>query len=188
MAFGWRSFVCAIAYGVLAWFSLQPEFLSLGLFYGLLSICLAATLVAFRGASEQPLTPLRLLLWAGCFHVIGVLGDPLWEDDFFRYLWDGYRFYETGSPYGIAPATFFGDGTIPTIFQGLLARINYPDVQTILWPYPAIHFSVESPFISRNSLGASIIVRFGRHGANPVVIAPGQYSLGVALRLVPIGH
>jgi len=127
-------FVCAIAYGVLAWFSLQPEFLSLGLFYGLLSICLAATLVAFRGASEQPLTPLRLLLWAGCFHVIGVLGDPLWEDDFFRYLWDGYRFYETGSPYGIAPATFFGDGTIPTIFQGLLARINYPDVQTIYGP------------------------------------------------------
>ncbi len=98
--------VCAIAYGVLAWFSLKPELLFLGLFYGLLSICLAATLVAFRGASEQPLTPLRLLLWAGCFHVIGVLGDPLWEDDFFRYLWDGYRFYETGSPYGIAPPHF----------------------------------------------------------------------------------
>jgi alpha-1,6-mannosyltransferase len=128
--------VCAIAYGVLAWFSLQPEFLSLWVFYGLLGICLFATLIAFVGVSarEQSLTPLRLLFWAGCFHAIGVLGEPMWEDDFFRYLWDGYRFYEIGSPYGVAPVTLFGDDTIPTLFQGLLARINYPDVPTIYGP------------------------------------------------------
>ena len=127
-------FVCAIAYGVLAWYSLQPEFLSLWLFYGLLGVSLLATLVAFGCAANQSLTPLRLLFWAGCFHAIGVLGDPLWEDDFYRYLWDGYRFFETGSPYGIAPATFFGHDEIPVIFQGLLARINYPDVPTIYGP------------------------------------------------------
>jgi hypothetical protein len=127
-------FVCAIAYGVLAWYSLQPEFLSLWLFYGLLGVSLLATLVAFGCAANQSLTPLRLLFWAGCFHAIGVLGDPLWEDDFYRYLWDGYRFFETGSPYGMAPSTFFGHGETPVIFQELLARINYPDVPTIYGP------------------------------------------------------
>lgn len=126
--------VCAISYSVLAWFSLHPELLSLPIYYGLLGVCLAATLVAFVGADEKSLTPMKLLLWAGCFRLIGVWGDPLWEDDFFRYLWDGYRFYETGSPYGIAPSVFFGDSSIPGKFYGLLAQVNYPDVPTIYGP------------------------------------------------------
>jgi hypothetical protein len=126
--------ICAICYSVLAWFSLHPEFLSLPIYYGLLGTCLAATLIVFNGADEKSLTPTKLLLWAACFRFIGVLGDPLWEDDFFRYLWDGYRFYETGSPYGIAPSLFFGDSNIPAKFYGLLAQINYPDVPTIYGP------------------------------------------------------
>ena len=126
--------VCAIAYSVLAWLSLHPEFLSLQIFYGLLGLCLITTLVAFNVTDEKSLTPMRLLLWAVCFRIIGVCGDPLWEDDFFRYLWDGYRFYETGSPYGIAPSLFFGDSAIPEKFYQLLAQVNYPDVATIYGP------------------------------------------------------
>jgi alpha-1,6-mannosyltransferase len=126
--------VCAISYCVLAWLSLHPESLSLQLYYLLLGICLTATLVAFNNADEKSLTPMKLLLWAGCFRLIGIWGDPLWEDDFFRYLWDGYRFYETGSPYGVAPSSFFGDSNIPGMFYGLLAQVNYPDVPTIYGP------------------------------------------------------
>jgi hypothetical protein len=123
-----------VAYIVLAWFSLRPELLSLTIYYGLLGICLFATLLVFIGVDEKTITPTRLLLWAACFRLIGLAGDPLWEDDFFRYLWDGYRFYETGSPYGIAPSMFFGDGNIPAQFYSLLAQINYPDVPTIYGP------------------------------------------------------
>ncbi len=119
--------VCAIAYSVLAWLSLHPESLTLSVYYALLGTCLLATLVAFQGAEEMSLTPCKLLLWAACFRLIGVFGDPLWEDDFFRYLWDGYRFYEAGSPYGIAPSAFFGDANIPAQFYALLAQVNYPD-------------------------------------------------------------
>jgi hypothetical protein len=126
--------VCAIAFGVLAWLSIQPEFLSLWEFYALLAICFTATLAVFGFSGEQALTPFRIVFWALCFRVIGFLGDPLWEDDFFRYLWDGYRFYEAGTPYGIAPSEFFGDGTIPDKFRHLLARINYPNVPTIYGP------------------------------------------------------
>ncbi len=125
---------CAVGYSVLTWLSLQPEHLSLTTYYSLLALCLLASLVAFYYADEKLLTPARLLIWAACFRMIGVCGDPLWEDDFFRYLWDGYRFYETGTPYGIAPATFFGDSSIPARFYGLLAQVNYPDVPTIYGP------------------------------------------------------
>lgn len=125
---------CAVAYIVLAWFSLSPEHLSLTIYYGLLGICLLATLVVFIGVDEKLITPMRILFWAACFRLIGLTGDPLWEDDFFRYLWDGYRFYETGSPYGIAPSVFFGSSHIPAQFYSLLAQINYPDVPTIYGP------------------------------------------------------
>ena len=126
--------VCAIAYGVLAWLSVRPEFLFLWEFYALFAVCLISTLIVCWASTEQAITSLRILGWALCFRIIGFLGDPLWEDDFFRYLWDGYRFYETGSPYGIAPSEFFGDSSIPEKFRQLLARINYPNVPTIYGP------------------------------------------------------
>lgn len=126
--------VCAIAYSALAWLSLHPALLTLSIFYVLLGVCLVATLVAIQDADNKSFTASKLLLWAACFRLIGVFGDPLWEDDFFRYLWDGYRFYETGSPYGIAPSTFFGDANIPPEYYALLAQINYPDVPTIYGP------------------------------------------------------
>ncbi len=134
----WRldgsGFVCAIAYSILAWFSLHPESLTLSVYYALLSTCLLATLIAFQGADEKTITPLKLLCWAACFRLIGVFGDPLWEDDFFRYLWDGYRFYEAGTPYGFAPSSFFGEANIPAKYYALLAQVNYPDVPTIYGP------------------------------------------------------
>ena len=143
--------ICAISYAALAWYSLRPEFLSLWMFYSFLGICLLATLIVFSYSDEQSISPARLLFWAGCFHLIGVLGDPLWEDDFFRYLWDGYRFYETGTPYGVAPSEFFGDGAIPEKFQALLARINYPNIHTIYGP------TVEYTFLLSHVLAAAKI-------------------------------
>lgn len=37
---------------------------------------------------------------------IGLLGQPVFEDDYFRYLWDAYVFYSKGTPYGVAQETF----------------------------------------------------------------------------------
>ena len=126
--------VSVIAYSVLAWYSSHPSLLTIPIYYVLLGICLVGSLVAFQSADEKSLTPMKLLFWAASFRLIGVFGDPLWEDDFFRYLWDGYRFFESGSPYGIAPSTFFGDADIPTKYYALLAQVNYPDVPTIYGP------------------------------------------------------
>lgn len=132
--------VCAISYSLLAWLSIQPEFLSLWEFYGLLGISLISTFVVFVFSESESLTPYRIVFWALCFRLIGFLGYPLWEDDFFRYLWDGYRFFEAGTPYGVAPSEFFGDSSIPYQFHQLLARINYPNVPTIYGPVAEYSF------------------------------------------------
>ncbi len=44
----------------------------------------------------------RMLLWALLFRLCGLYGGPLLEDDFWRYLWDGFRFAAAGTPYGAA--------------------------------------------------------------------------------------
>lgn len=75
-----------------------------------------------------------VLAVAALFHVIGLFGLPLFEDDHYRYLWDGYRFIESGSPYGVAPAEFFDDSTVPGTMRRILDGINYPDIATIYAP------------------------------------------------------
>ena len=122
----------AVIYGVLAWYSLYPQHLSPAAFYGLLGGGFLLSLLAFRCSAA--VSPVHLLLWTAAFRLLGCLGQPLLEDDFYRYLWDGYRFFESGSPYGIAPAAFFGDGTIPQQFINVLAQVNYPQFPTIYGP------------------------------------------------------
>lgn len=90
---------------------------------------------AYASAShDNPPTAKQVLLMATLFRVIGCCGLPLFEDDYFRYLWDGYRFAVSGSPYGVAPEAFFTDPDIPKSWQAILGQINHPDIPTIYAP------------------------------------------------------
>ncbi len=82
----------------------------------------------------------RMLLWALLFRLCGLYGGPLLEDDFWRYLWDGFRFAAAGTPYGAAPEEFFIDPTVPAAFQAVLSQINYPELQTIYAPVTQLAF------------------------------------------------
>ncbi|MGJ4786527.1 hypothetical protein [Leptospira koniambonensis] len=63
---------------------------------------------------------------------------PIFEDDWARYLWDGWISSEKGSPYGITPESFFGE-LDPTRTE-ILSRINHPDWPTIYGPVLEIYF------------------------------------------------
>ena len=76
------------------------------------------------------------------FRVIGVWGLPIYEDDYFRYLWDGFLFVNSGTPYGLAPSEFFGDEAIPETFQTILSGINYPEVPTIYGPVLQLSYAL----------------------------------------------
>lgn len=128
---------CLSGYALLAWYSrgtaLAPE---LAGFFLLLAWVSLPLLLLFAGFRHQPgaLPTGRLVLWAALFRCCGLFGVPLFEDDWFRYLWDGYRFAETGTPYGWAPADSFSDPGVPTEFQRILDQVNYPDLPTIYGP------------------------------------------------------
>lgn len=72
--------------------------------------------------------------WAVLFRLIALPVIPGFEDDYFRYLWDGYRTLYADTPYGIAPEAFFGDVTQPDSMREVLGGINHPEIPTIYGP------------------------------------------------------
>ncbi len=83
--------------------------------------------------------------WAICFRVVGLGTTPTWEDDYNRYLWDGYQLLTTGDPYARAPADFFGqEDQLPDVISGRLDQVNHPERKTIYGPVAQLIFGVSA--------------------------------------------
>jgi len=65
--------------------------------------------------------------------LLSLTGEPLFEDDYFRYMWDGYQTVTTKDPYSLAPEAFF-DREVPEQFEPILSLINYPEIATVYGP------------------------------------------------------
>ena len=128
--------VCTLAYLWLAWSARQPGGPSLGTF----AACLGSAAIVSFGLhwrlreSRAPFPLGAMVVWAVAFRLCGLLGGPIYEDDYFRYMWDGFRFATTGSPYGLAPEDAFADPSVPEEFRQVLDGINNPDLPTIYGP------------------------------------------------------
>jgi hypothetical protein len=124
------------AYAALAWLSRGAGEVNVWVFLGLMGLAWAAVLGAWAqsGNLEGRALWVRLWGWAVLFRVAGLAGQPVLEDDWYRYLWDGRVFAVEGNPYAKPPGAWFGDRTLPEPFQEVLDHINYPDVPTIYGP------------------------------------------------------
>ena len=116
----------------------------------------------------------RLFFWAVAFRLCGLIGGPFYEDDFYRYLWDGFRFATAGTPYGAAPEAFFIDPAVPVLLQGVLDGVNYPELPTIYAPVTQVVFLV-AYWIKP----ASVAVLQG------ILIAVDLAAVALLLRLAP---
>ena len=82
-----------------------------------------------------------ILIWAALFRIVGIAANPiLAEDDYFRFMWDGYRFAVTGDPYQGVPADFLEDETLPASVASIVYDINYPELPTIYGPIMELVF------------------------------------------------
>ena len=127
---------CALGYAALAVLARQPGEPPLPAFFLLVAwtgLPVLGLYLHFR-RREEPFPLGRLIFWAIAFRICGLAGGPFYEDDFYRYLWDGYRFATTGTPYGAAPEAFFIDPGVPPAMQSVLHGINHPDLPTIYAP------------------------------------------------------
>ena len=134
--------VCALAFGAVCILSHRLSPLPIWLFFGAYGLAAMAYVWLFL---VMPKTLSRaefrlVVVGAILFRAIGFVGAPIYENDYFRYLWDGRTFAVTGSPYGRTPAASFGDDTLPAPFPEILSQINYPDIPTIYGPVTELSF------------------------------------------------
>ena len=87
-----------ICYAWLARESKDLEEVPLSLFYPLLAIPWVFALTLWR-FSDSNTRYRHVILWAILFRLAGCWAEPIYEDDHFRFLWDGYQFSQTGDPY-----------------------------------------------------------------------------------------
>jgi hypothetical protein len=118
----------------MAWWSKSPQGIGLIRFAWLAVLATLAYALAYAVGNRHPVSCRSVWLWAVLFRSIGFFGEPLFEDDHFRYLWDGYRYATDGTPYGTAPEAFFADPDVPENFRTILGQINHPDIPTIYAP------------------------------------------------------
>jgi len=134
---------CLLAYGFISWITQSSGDPPLHLFIGLSACVAGITFILYmyyRRHSDQKISVPRLIVWSVAFRVCGLIGGPFYEDDFYRYLWDAFRFIQDGTPYGISPEAFFHDMDVPAKFQRILDGINYPELPTIYGPVTQLVF------------------------------------------------
>jgi hypothetical protein len=90
--------------------------------------------------SKHPLkaSPLAVL---ALLHTIALFGAPMFEDDHYRYLWDGFQTLQHGTPFGVIPEQAFLDSTLPVDAHEWLSGINNPELPTIYGPVPQYFFA-----------------------------------------------
>jgi alpha-1,6-mannosyltransferase len=104
----------------------------------LAAVMLGCALTLFFSPHRLRLNALAVL---AVLHVIALFGRPLFEDDHYRYLWDGYQSSVHGSPYGVIPEDAFLDSAVPENMQRVLSGINHPELATIYGAVPQYLFA-----------------------------------------------
>ena len=170
---------CALGYAALAFLARRPGEPDLLAFFFLVAwtgLPVFSLYLSFHRRGE-PFPLGRLIFWAVVFRICGLTGGPFFEDDFYRYLWDGYRFATTGTPYGDAPEAFFTDPGVPAVFRGILDGINYPDLPTIYAPVTQVVFLL-GYWLKPGSVAALQLI----------LIVIDLTTIALLLRLAPAGN
>ncbi len=183
----YAGFGMACCYSVLTWVSQSESGVSLSLFYACIVVAAFFYFWPLRFVLSQP-TLSAVLGWAIVFRVIGFIGEPFFEDDFYRYLWDGYQLVSHGNPYLYAPEAFFNDPGVSPAFDFILGNINYPEVPTVYgpglqflfglayWIAPAELWPLKAMLIGFDLLLIGLLTRIGTiknillYAWNPLVI------------------
>ncbi len=124
------------AAGYLFWIvkgSAQVDLIQL-LSVGVLSSAVLFMFWFYLNKINRTITFTQLIGAAVFLRLLAIIGDPILEDDYFRYLLDGCVYYHYGTPYGISPESLFINNNLPSICQGLLDNVNNPDYPTIYAP------------------------------------------------------
>ncbi len=141
-------FPCALAfasYALLALAAKQPGRLPLWIWWGAQASGWIACAWFLRTVASGWPSMRWILLSALAFRCCGLWMTPSLEDDYQRYLWDGWRAIHDGSPYDRPPADFFAVAeSRPLAIETALNELNNPDLTTIYAPITEFLFAASA--------------------------------------------
>lgn len=159
----------------------------------LLSRQVAPPIIAYAGAlavggglvslllwRQVALTARTVLLVAVAAHGLALFGHTVFEDDYYRFLWDGWRVLEAGTPYGVPPEQFIDDPAIPPAWQAVLEWVNYPELPTIYGPALQGLFAGLAAIAGPDPIGLRIAFAAAALGLTALVLRrhdPGRAAL-----------
>jgi len=91
--------------------------------------------------TEIKLSLKQIFIGAVAIRVIALFTNPLMEDDYFRYLWNGYQLVEIGQIRSIPPMEFFA-ADVPENMANILSGINNPHLPSIYSPFTEYIFAL----------------------------------------------
>jgi len=128
--------ITAGCYAVLSIISAGENPPQVALFFCVLGTAWAVLLLLCFGRGKNARMPAvhSIIVWAIVFRFIGLTAIPVYEDDYNRFLWDGWVFVSSGNPYQKPPIDFYGDANVPIDLRRTLYDVAYPGVPTIYGP------------------------------------------------------
>ena len=133
------------AYAILAFFSPRTGRLPLGTWWSVQAVGWISCAWFLRTATNGWPPTRWIVVSALAFRVCGLWATPTLEDDYHRYLWDGWRAIEDGSPYDHAPQEFFAvREKRPPGIETALNELNHPDLTTIYAPVTQLFFAASA--------------------------------------------
>ncbi len=118
--------------------------------------------------------------------ITGIWSHPVYEDDWARYLWDGFRFLEDGTPYGAPPLSYSDEESVPAAWRGILEQINNPAIPTIYAPTLQYVFAVSSWIAPASLTALKILFVLFDIGVWALVARLGGYRAGLRYALCPL--
>jgi len=117
---------------------------------------------------KQPvLTKRAVLIGAALAYALTLFAIPDFIDDYFRFVWDGWRTLQGGTPYGVPPDAFVVDDAVPPDLRATLDRINNPEYPTIYGPVLQFAFAAVFSLFGTNPLGLKLLFA----GVNLLLVA-----------------
>ena len=121
-----------------------------------------------------------VLMGTALAHAITFAGMPAFEDDYFRFVWDGWRTLQVGTPYGVVPENHFVDDSVPTALKAVLDGVNNPEYPTIYGPALQLIFAAVFALFGTKLIGLQLLfaavnlmlvaMLLRRNGAGKVVL------------------
>ncbi|MBI2943016.1 MAG: glycosyltransferase family 39 protein [Candidatus Wallbacteria bacterium] len=174
---GWA---CVGAHGLLAWSSLGaqsvPVFLALMATSSLLWAVAVARVLRRTGETSDTA---RILAIGIALRLVALVGEPMLDDDFYRYAWDARVGASGVNPYLHPPASL----ALEELRDDDWGRVSYPTVRTVYPPAAQWLFRAGAALAGGRSLGIRVLLVL-LDIATMALIADALGALGIPRRQV----